>query len=368
MSESNINNWTELLAQSNIYATDPTHPYKHIFSKLIVRINQAIKNYQKNNNGIEFDNNVVVKNQTETFNIFKTTYEQLFVEKDVTDIFVEIEPLSAHMPTGEESIKHTRKVHQPKFLTINMIGTNKWIKLHFGSGDRLFFFDEEKTILSDKAFADFFNKYDIVKEGYTYFGSVPEVYWKFHTMPSADIIEYFDNKGVKICLMSESTPVFEYKEQMKTKVVIDQTIMLALCSNLSYGFSDSFYQSETCCNTKEEISENKIKLDSYLEGKEILMAFSAHDQVKYKVSKMGGIQEKERFEGLSQRIRIVPDVINPRFYYLKDNERLIVSVAEQELATIVTGNQRMCNKIDTYYSEIMYEQFISGQLTEEKFM
>ncbi|XWV25345.1 hypothetical protein QJ856_gp0425 [Tupanvirus deep ocean] len=337
-----IENWAILIEQLS-------KNNNNVFQKLLVKIKQFLRSYQKNDE--TFDLSTVRKNHVEMFNTFKLTYEQLLIEDDVTDIFVE-------MPSLVSSSKNS--------IIFNMVGVGKWIKFHGGNASRIFFFDEEKTMISDKPLADFLNKIDETRENYAYFGMAPVVYYKFKTMPSEDVVDYLKQFNVISLEFNQKTSPVNYPKIFNGKVLLDQTMMLTLCSNLSYGLSESYYRTPED-KSKEIMLKNKENLDTYLADKTILVNEHVYEQTKFKVNHMGGPSEKQRFEELCKKITIVPDAKNLRFYYLKDIELICASVAEREHATIITGNQRLCNKIDTYYQEIPYQLFHGAQLTESKF-
>lgn len=338
----NINNWTELV--SKISQKNNSN-----FQKLLLRTNQSLRSFQKSNEN--FDMNTVLKNHFEIFSSYKLIYEQLQIESDITDIFVDIPSLDPNFNIN---------------LTFNMVGVGKWIKIHNGNASRIFFFDEEKTILSDKTLADFLNKISYVRSKYKYFDLEPIVYYKFKIMPSTNVIDYLKQFNVIAVELQRSTPLINYPRNFNQKVVLDQTMILTMCSHLSHGLSESFYTKPEDKN-KEIMLKNKENLDNYLSNKIIFVNQSIYDQTKHKIYQMGGPMEQIRFEEFCSKIQIVSDCSNPRFYYLKDAEQIYASVAEREYAIIVTSNQRLCNKIDTYYSEISYKLFIGAQLTENKF-
>ena len=344
---SGITNWEELLNKVD-------QEKSFIFSKLASRIKQTLKFYQKFNEN--FDISTIQKNHLETFNNFKVLYEQLKIETDATDILVEIPSLSS---------KNT--------VVFNIISIGKWIKCHSGNANRIFFYDDEKTMISDKTLADFLNKIEGIRNKYNYFGKPPTIFYKFKIMPSNDVIKYFESFNVVPIEFDKPTPQNLLPMIIDNKVLLDQSMLLTLCSNLSFGLSSTFYSANDSTKensdgkTKVIVMKNKLELDKYLENKILLVNQHVYDQTKFKMEKMAGPNEKERFNKLCERLMVVPDEKNPRFYYLKDTELLCVSTAERELAIIVTGNQRMCNKIDAYYSEMKYKLFIGAQLAEGKF-
>ena len=331
----NITNWTELLS----VIPDPAYG---AIQKLLVRINQSIRSYQKSDE--TFNLSVVKKNHQDIFNNFKLTYEQLLIEDDIIDIFAEVPSLSTSVSKAS--------------ATFNMIGVGKWIKFHGGNASRIFFFDEEKTMISDKSMADFLNKIEDLKSKYFYFGAPPQIYYKFKTMPSDDIVQYLSKFGVECMELDSKTPAVEYRKEFTNKVLVDQSMMLTLCSNISHGY----FENNNNNRDAETMVKNRLELESTLSDKIILVNNHTYEQTKYKVNKLGDVNEKERFEQLSKKITIVPDAQNPRFYYLKDMELMSVSVAEREYAILITGNQRLCHKLDAYYPEIPYKHFIGAQL------
>lgn len=335
-----INNWTELI---NLLSGR----IDSVFPKLLGKINQTIRSYQKQDDSFDF--NTVKKNHSEIFNNFRLVYEQLLIEDDIVDIFVEMPSLS--------SANH---------IIFNMIGIGKWIKFHGGNASRIFFFDDEKTMISDKPLADFLNKIDDIKSKYQYFGKEPVIYYKFKTLPSEDVVEYIKSFNIVPIAFNQKTIPINDPKKINNNVLLDQTMLLTLCSNLSFGMSETFYQT-TNETTKDIMINNKKDLDEYLNDKNILVNENVYEQTVYKINHLGGSLEKQRFEEICKRITVVPDTKNPRFYYLKDIELVCVSVAEREMATIITGNQRMGNKIDTYYQEILYKIFYGAQLTETKY-
>jgi len=354
-----IKNWMELV--DNI--SNENNPNPKMMAKLLTRINHILKSYQKADYAFNMD--VVKPNHQEVFNLHKSVYEQLLIESDISSIFTEIPSLSTN-----------------NMITFHLVGVGKWIKLHGGNSSRIFFFDEEKTMISDKTIADFLNKINDVVEKYFYFGQKPLVYYKFKVVPSNDIVDYLKSFGIIPMLYDEPTPVFDYHKQFDKKILLDQSMILTLCSNLSFGLSKSsrvpgdsaqnpvgsLYQSHESDKNKEIMQQNKKELDEYLQGKTMLVNEFVYDQTNYKIASMAGPMENQRFVELSKNLRIIPDISNPRFYYLKQIELLLVSTAEKEHAIIITGNHRLCNKINTYYQEIPYKLFIGAQLVEEKYV
>lgn len=337
---SKITNWTELINKV-------TEKKCGVFPKLLIKINQTIRPYQKANE--LFDLHTVQKNHQEIFNNYKLLYDQLLIETDATDILVGIPSLISNIN-----------------IIFNITSVGKWIKIHSGNSNRIFFFDEEKTMISDKAIADFLNKIETVREKYKYFGMDPIVYCKFRTLPSIDVVEYLKSFNVIAIEFNQPTSLINYPKFNNNKVLLDQSMVLTLCSNLSYGLSESFYRSADD-KSKEIMVKNKSDLDEFLSNKTIIINQYVYEQTKFKINQMAGSNEKQRFEELCKKVTIVPDIQNPRFNYLKDIELTCVSVAEREETIMVTGNQRLCHKIDTYYQEIKYKLFIGAQLAEAKF-
>lgn len=337
-----IKNWEELLNKLQEHTNTP------IFAKLLLKINQWIKPYYKSDKS--FDLKSVEKNHIDNFNGFRTIYEQLLIEKDAIDIFSEIASLST-----------------TQFVVFGIVATGKWIKFHTGNASRIFFYDEEKTVLSDKALADFLNKISDIHQKYLFFGKEPIVYYKFKIMPSQDVIDYLKKFKVTAIEYDKPTPPYEIPAINNNKILMDQSMILTLCSNLSFGLSKSFFRTPED-KTSEFMMENKKSLDHYLEDKILLVNRFVYEQTLAKINKLAGDNEKKRFFELIQKITIVDDEQNPRFYFLKDMELQCVSTAEKNLAIIITSNQRLCNKIDSYYPEIKYKLFTGAQLVEAKFV
>ena len=341
-----INNWTNLI--NSLSLKIDSNKKNCVFAKLLLRIKQFLRPYQKNDE--LFDLAIVKKNHVEMFNTFKLTYEQLLIENNITDIFIDMPSL----------INNNN-------IIFNMVSVGKWIKFHGGNAARIFFFDEEKTLISDKSMADFLNKLDDIRSQYKFFGREPVVYYKFKSLPSTDVIEYLLKFNVSVLEFDQQSPFIDLPRNFENKVLLDQTMMLTLCSDLSYGFSESFYQLAGNGN-REIMVKNRQDLETYLFDKEILVNQYAYEQTKIKIDHMAGPKEKIRFDELCKKITIVADEKNLRFHYLKDIELLCASVAESKCAIIITGNQRLCNKLNSYYQELPYKLFLGAQLTESKYV
>lgn len=346
---SHINSWEELIKVVSVRKDNA-------FPKLLVKINKFLGISQKNNNVLS----TVTKKQQDTFDNFKMMYQQLLLEDDITDIYVDIQSLD-----GNNS------------LFFNMVGIGKWIKFHSGNISRIFFIDDEKTMISDKTISDFFNKINIVRKGYSYFSKNPVIYYKFSTLPTNDIINYLKKHEINVLRLDQKTDIFPYPKEYN-KVLLDQSIILTLCSNLSFGLSQSFYTSCTqngfsICNESEVSDEielmlkNKQNLDKFIEGKEIITHQTIFEQSKTKLFYNGGPTEKTRFNELEKHITIVPDCVNDRFKNMNEHEIVTLSVAEKEHAIILTGNLCFCNKINIQYKEISYKLFKGAQLVERKY-
>lgn len=328
-----INNWLDLV---NVL----TKRTDGLFPKLLVRVNQSIRGFQRYYENFSLE--TIRVNHLDIFNQYSILYYQLLIEIDVIDIMTEIKSLD-----------------ETESIIFNMISVGKWIKVHNGNADRIFFFDTEKTIISDKSLADFLNRIEIVKKNYMYFGSEPKVYYKFKMLPSDEIISYMNQFGVEAVSTDIPTPLTScprLESDFDSKVLLDQSILLTLCSNLSHGLSESFYKTPEN-KTKEIMVENKRLLDDYISDKTIIVSQEIYDQAAYKISHMCGILETARFVELKGKIEIVPECINPRFTKLTNMENITVSIAERDKAIIVTSNQRLCHKIDDYYPEIRYRLF-----------
>ena len=338
---SNINNWTNLVdavsQQSN-----------GVFPKLQSKINQVIRSYQKSDKN--FDMNTIKKNHQEIFNGLSILYEQLSIEEDITDIMVDVPSLTSNQN-----------------IMFNMIGVGKWIKIHGGNASRIFFFDEDKTMISDKSLADFLNRIVDVRSKYLYFGTEPVVYYKFKCQPSDDVVKYLKSFNIVSLTFEQKSDKVDYPKDIGNTVILDQPMLMTLCSNLSYGLCEKYYEETTDKVTKEIMVKNREDLENYLIGKKVLVNKYAYEQSEYKINVMGGPKEKEKFENLKKNLTIVPNDNNPRFYYLKDIELNCVSVAEREHGVIVTGNHKLENKLSIYYPEIPYKIFYGAQLVGTKY-
>lgn len=335
-----INNWTQLLELASNRSDG-------VFPKLVLKINQFLRLHQKSNPNFDLD--IVKKNHLDVFESFKLIYEQLLIEDDVIDISVEIP-----------------SINNKTSINFNIMCVGKWIKLHGGGSTRIFFFDDEKTTLSDRAIADFLNKISLVKSGYSYFSREPLIYYKFKNLPSQDVVDYMLEAGVVAISLQDKTEPFDYPKEFNNNILFDQSMLLTICSNLSYGLSKSFY-ADYPDEKAEVMVNNRIDLENYIFGKKLLVNASVHEQTKIKLNSSGGPNERERFEIFSKKLTIVPDESNPRFFYLKNGELISASVGEKHCATLITGNHRFKNKLDTYYPEIMYKIFHGAQLAELKY-
>lgn len=338
---SNITNWKELIDQVS-------QRKDGMFPKLLLRINQTIRPKLRKR-GVVFDMNIVLDIHKDLFNLYRMIYEQLHIEHDIIDILTDVPSLDSS-----------------SIINIQLLATGKWIKYHTGKASRIFFFDEEKTVLSDKALGDFLNKVYEFRSQYTYFGKHPLIYYKFDEMPSPDVLEFIRSFNVIPFPIKESTDKFKIPVEFEERVILDQSGIMTICSNQSFGLSDSSYD-KIKDHSKEEMLQNKIELDKFIEGKKIVVNQHVWDQSYEKITHSGGPMEQKRFEELRNRVVIVPDTMNSRFIYLKDNEQILVSVAEKECCTIITNNQRLINKIDMYYHEMPYKLFLGAHLVEKKF-
>lgn len=335
-----INHWQELI---DVLSEENTE----ICTKLLHKIHQFLRPYQRADP--DFLLNVVKKNHHDIFNTYKLIAEQLLIEDDITDVLVEVPSLK----------------NKYQSLSLQMMSVSKWIKIYSGNPDRLHFYDDDKTIINDKQIADFLNKVEEIRPMYQYFGHSPLVYYKFKSFPSEDVVIYFTKFNVIPILYDHKTEDTRSMYSFDNKVLLDQTMVLTLCSNLSYGLSTSYYSLNTNID-QEMMIQNKKHLDDFLRDKELLVNQKIYDQMEEKFSYTGGKIEKERYSELKKRIRVVSDEKNPRFYQLKNTELICASVAEREHAIIVTSSQRMCKKMDLYYKEMPYKLFKGAQLVESK--
>ncbi|AEQ33466.1 DUF1308 domain-containing protein [Megavirus chiliensis] len=338
-----INNWSDLINKLN-----DNNDNKGVFINLLNEINVFI-------NSCKFDEDFSldqVKNQHyQKFNQWKLYFEQLMIETDITHISSKIPYISTR---GE--------------IIINMTTPGKWIQFHTRDV-HIEFIDEEKTIINDKPLANFLNKMHELIPQYKYFGKHPLVYYKFKTMPDPDIVEYMQTFGVTAICFTDKTNIFECPNTFGEKVLLDQAVILTMCSNLSCGLSDSYYESTKENINKDTVIASKNEIDEYLNNKQLLVCQSVYDQTKVKMEFTAGPQETIRFLELLTKITIVPDCQNDRFLKMKtkENEIICISVAEREGATIVTNNKHIYKKISLFYQEIPCKLFASVQLTETKY-
>lgn len=335
-----INHWQELIDLL-------TREDRQICRMLLHKITQFLRPYQRAN--LHFRLDIVQKNHHDIFNTYKIVAKQLLIENDITDILTEIPSLQN---------KHLS-------LSLHMISVGKWIKIYAGNPSRLHFYDEEKTIINDKQIADFLNKVEEIRPMYQYFGRTPIVYYKFTSLPSEDVINHFTKFNVIPILYDHKTEDTCSTCTFSNRVLLDQTMVLTLCSNLSYGLSTSYYLLNPNLN-QEMMIQNKRELDDFLQDKELLVNQKIYDQMEEKFSYTGGEMEKERYLELKKRLLVVSDEKNLRFHQLKNTEMICTSVAEREKAIIVTSSQRMCKKIDLFYREMPYKLFKGAQLVESK--
>ena len=281
--QSEITNWSELINAI-------TGKEENMFPKLLLKINQFLRPHQKSDPSFNLE--TVKRNHVDVLENFKLIYEQLLIEDNVIDILVDIPSI-----TTKNSM----------LFSIMCVG--KWIKLHGGGSGRIFFFDEEQTILSDRSIADFLNKIDNVRTNYKYFSKDPDVYYKFRKLPSSEVIDYMKKFNVIAIDLYEKTGPFDYPKIFNDKVLLDQSILITLCSNLSYGLSKSFFKdadNKTPDKTSEILVENRCQLEEFISNKKILVNKSVFEQSEIKLNTTGGVLEKKRFDVLSKKIIIVP--------------------------------------------------------------
>lgn len=155
-----------------------------IFRILEKKILRCIKKQMKTGN--DFLKKPVGENFLDIFNNFKLIYTQLFVEDDIIDINVTV---------GGDNNR----------LTFPLMGNGKFIKIYSGNPTKLFFYDPECTILSDKSITDFLERKDKTFEDYSFFGQPPLIYYKFKTLPSAEVLQYLESHGVYVIEYNTAT-------------------------------------------------------------------------------------------------------------------------------------------------------------------
>ena len=339
-----INNWKDLIEQSELQV-------ENRFKEFHTKISRVVNSYKYDKS---FDQSIVKVCHQGIFDNYKLLYEQLFIEDDVTDILTEVRSLDSN-----------------NTMIFNMVATGKWIKFHGKETSNITFIDDEKSIISDRTLADFLNRIGEY-QNYRFFGNKPLIYYKFKTMPSDEIIDYIKEFGVIPILLNQKTNALQFDNTFSSKLLLDQATIITLCSNLSYGLSDSFYTVTKENKTKQQVLDNKLKMDSILSGKSLIVNQTTYDQTFTKMNITGGPTENLRFRELMKSVKVVPDdnCINPRFIHMKEKESEIIciSVAEREVATMITNNKHVWRKTKMHYKEIPCEIFLSVQLSETKYI
>ncbi|BCS82965.1 hypothetical protein QLL95_gp1158 [Cotonvirus japonicus] len=340
MCNSEITCWTNLVKEISCHDSE-------IFKELLVKVKRTINSHKHDK---KFDVDVVKKPGDLMFDLYKQTFIHLLIETDVTELFTEIPSLTSN-----------------NHLTLNMTSIGKWIKIHNKESSNIYFIDDEKTIISDRALADFLNKVQEYKNEYFYFGKNPLIYYKFQILPPQDIIEHMASFGVIAIEYGVKTPTIKFDDNFNKRVLLDQATILTICSNLSAGLSDNFYAVTKEPKTKEMVMENIQQIQEFILGKEIIVNKSVYDQTISKLEFTAGPAERQRFDEFSKCFIIVEDCENPRYTKMKDTELICISVAERETATIVTNNKHVMRKIELFYNEIPCKLFMSVQLSETKY-
>ncbi|AYV85679.1 MAG: hypothetical protein Satyrvirus30_4 [Satyrvirus sp.] len=345
-----ILNWKTLLdAISDTISKNDSKNNIRAFQKLLDKVNAFVNRNAKSKS---FDILTVHRNHKDMFNVYVMVYEQLLIEDDVIDVLTYIYPLDDQ---SNENIG----------VMFHLICVGKWIKIHEGTSSKIFFHDDEKTVISNKTLANNIKKINIVRSKYEYFGEKPLVCYKFKKYPSADVVEYLKMFNVISLDYNQKSPPTNFREIDKNIILVNINILTTLCSNLSYEFDETCYKIPSGHGNKDELIKNKKELDEYIKDKTMLISSDTYENFKTKIKHIAGSTEKSRFEKLLPQIKIVPDAYNPRFGNLPKNWTLFVSVAEKECATMVITNENLKKELDTYFPEFRYKVFMYAQLVEK---
>lgn len=331
----NIQNWQTLI---NLLQNR-----NGIFTKLLSKIMKSIIKYRKNNYDFTLLN--VDNKHIGDFMTFKYIYYQLLIETDITDIFQSI-------PTDDGK----------KSIMFHLVGIGKRIKLFFGSTNKIIFEENDNLISIDKTISDFLSKVPLLETD-LYFGKKPITYYKFQELPNIHIIEYIESFNVIPILFDQATPSTYNLDKFESNIIIDDSIIFTLCSKESL-FTSYNIRSVRNYQTINQYMESKDIFENYLNNKIILISQTDYHTVADVFDKIAGETEKILFNNLIRKIKIIPDIFNKRFKNIKHNESIILSIAENEYATVITGNKRFYKKIKNTYSEIPTKIFPTLKLTE----
>ena len=321
-----INNWDQLIVVCQKHIEK--HYYEEIFNKLIKKIQSIIKTIHKST--APFDYQRVDAKNYDIFLLYKITVEQLLLEDDIIDIFSNIHPTSMDSNNS---------------LNINLRGRTKWIKLHLGNVNKLFHRAEESIFLVNKSMANVLNKLEILRNQHEYFGAPPKIYLKVLEEPSQEIIDYFEKINITILHHQIKTPSSQYYTLSKQCVLLDRDILFSLCAK------------------DEQITRDRI--DAFISDKQIIIPESIYDKSMEVIFMMTGKFDVNIAEKYTSRMKIVPDIERPKFSCLKNKQNIVASVAESNMATIITGNSKFHHRIVSEFGYLNCELFVNPNSIEE---
>lgn len=282
-----------------------------------------------------------INKDDEVFDHYRLLMNQLLLERDAYDVDVSIS-------------------HNSINILFNIVGHDKLIKLHAGNSNRIFFLDEDKCIISDQTIHDFVDKVTRMREIIL----LPKIYYKFSTLPPDDVIKYFEENGIIVIPMDVETPYSGIPDLIKKKVVLDQSMIITLCSNLSFGESLTFFTNFHI--TRDEYIQNHKIMTEYVSTKECYVTTDTLNDVESKISLIAGPNEKARYTEIREKL-IVIDETQKEFINFKKYEISVLSLCDKIKATILTGNAKFANRIFTYHPEMSVKVFLSAQLSEMKY-
>lgn len=296
----------------------------------------------------------VLENGLDRFSYFKLLYQQLLIETEITGVVTGV----PYITKSPENNSCGEKVF---CLTCN----GKWIKIN-RSNRQLDFIDEKLKITNDKQINKFLKGLDNLRKDYTFFGKHPVIYYKFLVTPSQRALDYLIASGVTPIGLDEKTADIDvYENRFAETVILDRPVVIMLCSDILYE-SNPAYTEKFGDNQIFKLIEEKNKIDSFIKDKKIIMPQTFYDTFTI-FDVIAGPKEKERYAQLLKTVELVPDCHNPRFDLnteLKDQEKILLSLAEKNFATILTTNNKLTSKIEKCYKELRCKNFIGVQLVE----
>lgn len=302
--------WQNLLDECVGYNT-------YVWKKLINLLEDENKNFNHTGNM-----------KSKTYSFYKLLVEQLKIEKDAYDINI---------------------VFNDNYcmLDFQIVCHGKLIKLYSKNSKMISFVDEEETIINDYVISELISRMTLnYKNLINLYGKL-NVYIKFAEMPKDNIIKSLKDCNINVSLLSEPTPEIEYYKFMKTNVVLDQSIIITLCSDLSYD--DEIY------------IDNYRNLVESLKDKKLYVTLNTIDGVHKKIEIIANSSEKKRFYELKDQFIYVPDTINNKFNG-SEEEIVLISTCIKCYATLITCHKKLIKRINSSIPEINNKLFLSAQL------